>query len=272
MERRVRLSPSLRAMSLLSAYMAVVVCLFYLPSASAMTMEFDALDAESIALRSMSVAETMKSSGYCYAGVSKALAPLGVSLTGNAAYQARDLLIADSRFVPIATDENTDLQRGDIIVYNKSTGHPYGHICVYQGNNQESSDHVSSLTSPSAYGGVTVFRLRTENNNFAIGERPNWNFQMPTSAPDYRNATSLSPQTALANASPSPGDVRLPMLSPRPPVVNPKRNPNYGRGDSSSPDSKNAAEFVKREFRRFKNSPDGKSFKTRLIRFVINSL
>ncbi len=210
------------------------------------------LDPESIAQRSLSVAETMRSSGWCYTGVSKALSPLGVTLTGSAAYQAREQLLADSRFMPVSQDDIVGLRRGDIIVFDKSATHPYGHICVYQGNDEESSDHVSHLTTPGAYGGVTVFRLRSENNEIAGNEeRRQWNFKAPLSAPDFRRTNSSCDYTEAMQAN----------------------APHYGQGDTkSSGSTRGAAEFARREFRILSNSPEGKSLAHRLIRFVMRNL
>lgn len=169
------------------------------------------LNPESIAEKSLSVAEAMKTSGYCYTGVSRALSPLGVSLTGEAAYQAKDQLLADSRFRLVSQDQTIALRRGDIVVYNKSASHPYGHIYVFQGNGQETSDHIAQVTSPSAYGGFTVFRLNSEmgsyDNDFAIGSSNELSAFMPptaapTFAPDFHGANSILPVSYGGNVPP----------------------------------------------------------------------
>ena len=56
--------------------------------------------------------------------------------------------------VPIST-----LRKGDILVHGKSSTHPYGHIAVYLGNNQEASDHIQPLITGGTYGGTVVFRV-----------------------------------------------------------------------------------------------------------------
>ncbi|GEM_PF-3285714 len=121
-----------------------------------------ALDGQMIAESALAVAERTRTSGRCYAAVTRALEPLGVRLHGGAAYEARDLLMRDPRFEPVSIQSVDQLRLGDIIVYGRSGSHPYGHISVYEGNYEEASDHVSTVTDPGAYGGATVFRLRNE--------------------------------------------------------------------------------------------------------------
>lgn len=120
------------------------------------------LTSSNIATNALSVAESTRTSGRCYAAVCKALRPLGVNLYGSAAYEARDILMRDPRFAPLTVHQVDELRRGDIIVYTKSSTHPYGHISVYEGGYEEASDHLSSVTHTQAYGGATVFRLKDE--------------------------------------------------------------------------------------------------------------
>ena len=120
------------------------------------------LDSDNIASSALRVAEATHTSGYCYGAVCRALVPLSINLHGSAAYEAKALLLKDNRFVPLTINSVDALRRGDIIVYDRSTGHPYGHISVYEGDYTEASDHVSAVTHTQAYGGATVFRLRTE--------------------------------------------------------------------------------------------------------------
>ncbi len=255
--------------------MCVIVLAGIAPTFAA-TAEVRDLDAETIARRSLSVAESMRTSGYCYAGVSKALSPLGVSLTGEAAFQAREQLLADSRFMAVSMDDSGDLRRGDIVVFNKSASRPYGHICVYQGNGEETSDHVSQLTTPGAYGGVTVFRLRSGNDGIAShGEWGEWTYKMPVAAPDFRSSNStygaepVRGEAVMANASKyGRGDAK---------------SGSYKPGSSKSGSSKSgyakpvngesgAMELVRREFRNLNSSAAGKSLTNRLFRFVLKNL
>jgi hypothetical protein len=156
-----------------------MACLF-LPAASSVASNSAAnqtsvLSSENIANRALSVAENTRTSGYCYAAVSRALDPLGLNLTGGAAYDARAILLNDKRFIPIAVRQVDELRRGDIIVYNRSSHHPYGHIAVYEGNDEEASDHLSQISSTEPYGGATVFRLRASidrSSSSRVAEEP----------------------------------------------------------------------------------------------------
>lgn len=255
------MKPRTRSVVTLLPSVCFISCLSFLP-AVAVTEITQELDADNIAARSLIVAETMKSSGYCYSGVSKALSPLGVALTGAAAYQARDQLAADARFMPVPVEESVELRRGDILVFDKSVSHPYGHISVYQGNGQESSDHVSRLTTPGAYGGVSIFRLCSARYDIAsAGDRFNWTSPMPHLAPDFRGAVPSAeyPGTSLACATP--------MYFP---ASNPKRYPNGGTKSATTANGDKG--FFKRQFRLLSNSSSGKSLTKNLIRFVVQSL
>lgn len=243
------MKPHMRGVIAFFAVLNTVLCISE-TSAIASSDSLSELSSDEIAERSFSVAESMKTSGYCYAGVSKALAPLGIILTGNAAYQAREQLLADSRFVPVSTDDNSELLRGDIIVFNKSASHPYGHICVYQGNGEESSDHVSSLSNPNAYGGVTVFRLRSDMRSIASADdQSSWTSRMPVSAPDFRSNFTGSTQPFRAT------------------------NWQTGLGGNSKAGSlTRTRELVRREFRNLATATTVRSLKNRLVRFVLNNL
>lgn len=157
------------------------ICLGYcvalecaVPAFAASALE---LTSENIATSALRVAQFTNTTGYCYAAVSKAVRPLDVNLYGAAAYEARDLLLQDQRFLPLPMSSADLLRRGDIIVFDRSPSHPYGHISVYQGNETEASDHVAPIMNPQAYGGATVFRLR---NDWSVDDTP------VAIAPDFR--------------------------------------------------------------------------------------
>lgn len=164
----------------------------------------DSLSREAIAQRAEEVARQTRSSGRCYAAVSKALQPLGVTLTGESAYQAKDLLMQDERFMPLVIMHVDQLERGDIVVYQKSKGKPHGHISVYQGNYEEASDHLSAVTHTQAYGGATVFRLRNEivtadiprpaPDRFTYQPSPNrFGYQPSETSPAYKSEQPQAP-------------------------------------------------------------------------------
>lgn len=111
-----------------------------------------------IASNALSTAKKMNTVGYCYRGVTVALKPLGINLSGMAAYMAKDQLNADPRFQKVAVNEISDLHPGDIVVHGPTRSHPYGHIGVYLGNEHEASDHVQKAFLKGPYSGTTVFR------------------------------------------------------------------------------------------------------------------
>ena len=156
----------------------------YFPCAAAETI---IINSEAIATSAYQTADKTRTTGRCYAAVSRAMSPLGVSLRGAAAYEAEEQLRRDSRFVPLTIYSVDDLKRGDIIVYNRSQSHPYGHIAVYQGNYKEASDHLAPVTHTKNYGGATVFRLV---NEYAYGVA---NLATTTPAPWMQNAPPVSP-------------------------------------------------------------------------------
>ena len=109
-----------------------------------------ATSAKAVAMRTSTV-------GWCYRGVKAALACVGVALSGPAAWMAKGQLLDDVRFVMVPLKA---LKKGDILVHGRSTSHPYGHIAVYLGNNEEASDHVQALVLGHGYGDTVVFRAR----------------------------------------------------------------------------------------------------------------
>lgn len=113
-----------------------------------------------MAKSALMTAKRMHSNGWCYKGVTDALKPLGVELSGPAAYMAKDLLQNDPRFQPVRIEDPTQLHPGDLIVHGPTGSHPYGHIAVYLGNNHEASDHVQKvvLNAIGPYSYSVVFR------------------------------------------------------------------------------------------------------------------
>ena len=172
------------------------------------------LNSDSIATNALRVAEATHTSGRCYAAVSQALKPLSVDLHGAAAYQASPLLQQDKRFMPITITSVDELRRGDIIVFNKSNSHPYGHISVYEGNYTEASDHVSSVTHTQAYGGAVVFRLRDElmfpqtEASQASGYAPNYDHTDPPRYADSQSQHGNGNQDLTGGGMPPPATRR----------------------------------------------------------------
>lgn len=116
-----------------------------------------------IARNALNTAKQLNTIGYCYRGVTLALKPLGINLSGMAAYMAKEQLDADPRFQQVQIGEIAELHPGDVLVHGPSRSHPYGHIGVYLGNENEASDHVQKTFLKGPYSGVTVFRYEPTN-------------------------------------------------------------------------------------------------------------
>lgn len=116
-----------------------------------------------IARNALYTAKQLNTVGYCYRGVTLALKPLGINLSGMAAYMAKEQLDADPRFQKVQIGEIAELHPGDVLVHGPSRSHPYGHIGVYLGNENEASDHVQKTFLKGPYSGVTVFRYEPTN-------------------------------------------------------------------------------------------------------------
>jgi hypothetical protein len=113
---------------------------------------------------------------------------------------AQSQLLQDARFTPLVVNNVDQLSRGDIIVYQKSSTHPHGHICVYQGEYVEASDHIAKVTHTQAYGGATVFRLRNELLAHPFISQPAYPPPSPTDATPASYMTGSAPDTIPAAA------------------------------------------------------------------------
>ena len=83
--------------------------------------------------------------GYCYRGVKHHLRQVGVNLTGGSAYQAADQLAQrPDRFreVSVSRDQLRQLPPGAVVVWNRSSGKPHGHISIATGDGREASDKI----------------------------------------------------------------------------------------------------------------------------------
>jgi hypothetical protein len=82
--------------------------------------------------------------GYCYKWVAQALARHGVSVHGASAYMAADQLAKSDKFREIKVDPKDlpKLPAGAVVVWNKGSGHPHGHISIALGNGKEASDKL----------------------------------------------------------------------------------------------------------------------------------
>jgi hypothetical protein len=157
-----------------------------------------AKSAKAVATRSCTV-------GWCYRGVKEALANVGVALTGPAAWMAKSQLLTDLRFVmvPLKT-----LKTGDILVHGRWPAHPYGHIAVYLGNNQEASDHVQKLVLGHGYGETVVFRasdktFRAAAANTVTGAPQTVQAKPVGTVPTVAQAKPTAPVLSVAHARPA---------------------------------------------------------------------
>lgn len=100
-----------------------------------------------LAISARNVANDMNSTGWCFRGVGRAVAQAtGVQLSGASAYMAADQLAASDKFreIQVSPDQLRDLPAGAVVVWDKTSASPHGHISVALGNGQEASDHVQS--------------------------------------------------------------------------------------------------------------------------------
>lgn len=108
-------------------------------------------------------AQSMNSTGWCYRGVSTAVArATGVQLTGGSAYMAADQLAGSSKFkeISVSPDQLAKLPPGAIVVWGQTSESPHGHISVSLGNGQEASDHLQTqMTSLRGHQNYRVFVL-----------------------------------------------------------------------------------------------------------------
>lgn len=92
------------------------------------------------------------STGRCLGGVNQALRQTYGEEYGiwkNSAYQALPVLRSEpftSKFreVDVSRDELPNLPAGSIVVWDRSEGHPHGHISIALGNGQEASDYIGT--------------------------------------------------------------------------------------------------------------------------------
>lgn len=81
--------------------------------------------------------------GHCYRNVSQDLEQIGISTTGEGAWEAADQLAGNDKVQElkgINKDQLPELPAGAIVVWDKGEGHPYGHISIATGDGQEASD------------------------------------------------------------------------------------------------------------------------------------
>ena len=114
--------------------------------------------APAIAAASASRVALSRSSGYCARYVRKALQTAGYEFTPNpSAYQyASRGTLSSAGFTKISN--STQPQVGDVVVYDRSSKHPHGHIQIFDGNGWVSDFRQSSISPYSDAYSYTTWR------------------------------------------------------------------------------------------------------------------
>jgi hypothetical protein len=102
----------------------------------------------SLAAAAQNEANAEHSTGFCFRGVGRALAKIGVHTSGASAYMAADELAKNPKMKEIKVDraDLPKLPAGAVVVWAQGPGHADGHISVALGNGKEASDHIQSQT------------------------------------------------------------------------------------------------------------------------------
>ena len=118
----------------------------------------DRNSAPAIAAANASRVALSRSSGYCARYVRKALQSAGYEVTPNAsAYQYASLgTLAQAGFTKISNDMQP--QVGDVVVYNRTSNRPHGHIQIFDGNDWVSDFRQNSISPYSGNYSYTTWR------------------------------------------------------------------------------------------------------------------
>jgi cell wall-associated NlpC family hydrolase len=118
----------------------------------------DRYSAPAIAAANASRVALSSSSGYCARYVRKALQLAGYEFTPNpSAYQyASRGTLAQAGFTKISN--NTQPQVGDVVVYDRTSRRPHGHIQIFDGNDWVSDFRQNSISPYSGHHNYTTWR------------------------------------------------------------------------------------------------------------------
>ena len=118
----------------------------------------DRYSAPAIAAANASRVARSSSTGYCARYVRKALQSAGYEFTPNpSAYQyASRGTLAQAGFAKISN--NMPPQVGDVVVYDRSSKHPHGHIQIFDGNDWISDFRQKSISPYSGVYSYTTWR------------------------------------------------------------------------------------------------------------------
>ena len=122
------------------------------------SMAPDRYSAPAIAAANASRVALSRSSGYCARYVRKALQSAGYEFTPNpSAYQyASRGTLAQAGFTKISNDMQP--QVGDVVVYNRTSRRPHGHIQIFDGNDWVSDFRQNSISPYSGNYSYTTWR------------------------------------------------------------------------------------------------------------------
>ncbi len=118
----------------------------------------DSNSAPAIAAARASRVALSRSSGYCARYVRKALQSAGYEFTPNpSAYQyASRGTLSNAGFTKISN--NTQPQVGDVVVYDRSSNRPHGHIQIFDGSDWVSDFRQNSISPYSGVHSYTTWR------------------------------------------------------------------------------------------------------------------
>lgn len=122
------------------------------------TAQLTSSSAPSVAARIASRTAHGRSQGRCALYVRKALQSAGYEFTPNpSAYQYAHGTLAGAGFAKISSD-NYEPQVGDVVVFNRTSRNPHGHIQIYDGSQWVSDYRQSGFSPYSQHNGYTVWR------------------------------------------------------------------------------------------------------------------
>lgn len=122
------------------------------------TAQLTSGSAPSVAARAAARAAHGKSIGRCALYVRKALQSAGYEFTPQpSAYQYAHGTLAGAGFTKISSDNYTP-QVGDVVVFNRTSRNPHGHIQIYDGNQWVSDFRQPKFSPYSQHNGYTVWR------------------------------------------------------------------------------------------------------------------
>lgn len=100
------------------------------------------------------------SGGWCLKYTGQALARAGVKVSGASAYMAGDQMARSDKFHEVQglrANQLPELPPGAVVVWDRSPGHPHGHISISLGDGREASDVIRKQATKVGTGSFRVF-------------------------------------------------------------------------------------------------------------------